>query len=175
MDMNSSLEKNVEKVIGGKIHTIELLEEQGCTSEVRRVYSDNSSYLLKSAYTEKYRCWLKSEATVLENLCGKDIPVPKYHGFIEEADSSHLIMSFEKGINLTAALRKKSSLPEKKALIKSFGVFLHQFHEKPLIDTIKRENDWLEEQLKKAKSYVDRGQTDGSLELLNHLMQFNKL
>ncbi|MGG1679991.1 phosphotransferase family protein [Neobacillus sp. NRS-1170] len=167
--MADNIQKDIEKVMG-EIHSFDLLKEQGCTSEVRRLVTNKGSYLLKSAYDERYRTWLKAEAQVLEKLTHeREIPVPAYYGFIEKTDSSHLIMSFEEGITLTAALKGGLSKSDKKALVRSFGQFLNQFHEMRPIEALKRKNDWLEEQLLKAQSYVKNGQTEGSLELLNRL------
>jgi aminoglycoside phosphotransferase (APT) family kinase protein len=167
--MNHTLQKKIEEVIGS-IHKINVLDEQGWTSEVRRIFTNESSFLLKSSYKEKYRTWLNVEAQVLKNLNKtKVIPVPDYFGFIEEEDSSHLIMSFEDGMSLTAALNKATSPSERESLIRSFGQFLHQFHEKEPLEILKGEGDWLEGQLIKAQSYVENGQTGGSLKLLDHL------
>ncbi|MGM7722900.1 phosphotransferase [Metabacillus sp. Hm71] len=78
-------------------------------------------------------------------------------------------MSFEDGITLTSALNLAKSTTEKKSLIRSFGQFLHHLHEKKDLQNFKQENNWLEERLVKAQSYVENGQTDGNLELLNQL------
>lgn len=166
--MFNSLQKKIEEVIG-EIHSVNKLDEQGCTSEVRRMITENGSYLIKSAFKDKYRTWLREEAQVLAKLKQKNwIPVPTYYDFIEEKDSCHLIMSFENGITLTAALNEAPPL-EKKQLVKNFGQFLHQLHEKKLIDSFRRNHDWLERQLKKAQTYVDSGQTEGSFDLLKRL------
>lgn len=61
--MNHSLQGKIEEVIGS-IHEINLLDEQGWTSEVRRIFTGDSRYLLKSSYKEKYRKWLNTEAQV---------------------------------------------------------------------------------------------------------------
>lgn len=168
--MNDRLKGKIEEIIG-KINTVDVLDEQGWTSKVRRIVTAKGSYLLKSAFKEKYRKWLKEEAKVLEKInLEKQIPVPDYYGFIEEKDSSNLIMSFENGTTLTTALRKAKSLSERKSLIKSFGQFLHQFHEKKPIRILEHEIDWLERQLVKAQYYIENGQTEGNKELLNQLI-----
>lgn len=168
--MNDSLKEKIEEIIG-KINRVDVLDEQGWTSEVRRIVTVKGSYLLKSAFKEKYRMWLKEEAKILEKINQeKQIPVPDYYGFIEDKDSSNLIVSFENGTTLTAALREARSLTERKSLIKSFGQFLHQFHEKEPIRILEQEISWLERQLVKAHYYVENGQTEGSLELLNQLI-----
>ncbi|MCU9614531.1 aminoglycoside phosphotransferase family protein [Caldibacillus lycopersici] len=168
--MNDSLRGKIEEIIG-KINTVDLLVEQGCTSEVRKIETIKGLYLLKSAFKEKYRMWLKEEARILENInIEKQIPVPDYYGFIEDDNSSNLIVSFENGTTLTTALREAKSLTERKSLIKSFGLFLHQFHEKEPIKVLEQKNDWLERQLVKAQYYVENGQTEGSKELLNQLI-----
>lgn len=115
--------------------------------------------------------WLKEEAKVLVKINQeKQITVPDYYGFIEEKDSGNLIVSLENGTTLTAALREAKSLSERKSLIKSFGQFLHQFHEKKPIRILEQEINWLERQLVKAQYYVENGQTEGSQELLNQLI-----
>lgn len=167
--MNDILQSKIEEVIG-PIHKFKLLDEQGWTSEVRRILTEDRSYILKSSYKEKYRKWLKVEAQVLAKLSNnKVISVPEYFGYIEEKDSDHLIMSFEDGMSLTAALNKTIFPTERKLLIRSFGKFLNKFHEKEPLKVLKGEDDWLDGLLLKAQSYVENGQTEGSLHLLEHL------
>ncbi|NBI29035.1 aminoglycoside phosphotransferase family protein [Chengkuizengella marina] len=167
--MNKQLEVKLKKIVG-QIHRVNVLDEQGCTSEVRQIITDNGSYLLKSSFEEKYREWLINEAQVLEKLNNSNqIPVPIYYGIIEERDSSHLIMSFENGITLSSALKKAKNKTEKKSLIRSFGHLLYCLHETNIIESLNRKNDWLVEQLIKAENYVESGQTEGSLELLQQL------
>ncbi|MFJ7975797.1 phosphotransferase [Peribacillus sp. NPDC096379] len=167
--MNTELIEKVEKIVGETNRFIKM-DEQGCTSEVHQIITNNGSYVLKSSFKEKYKEWLKTEALVLEKLNNNNqIPVPKYYGFFEEKIGSHLIMSFEDGITLTSALNQAKSTTEKKSLIRSFGQFLHHFHEKKQLQYFRRENNWFEERLAKAQSYVENGQTEGNLELLNQL------
>ncbi|MBT2759093.1 hypothetical protein J7E71_24785 [Mesobacillus foraminis] len=52
--INSDLQKKIESVIGN-ISEISLLEEQGCTSIVRKIKSSKGNYLLKGASSEKYQ------------------------------------------------------------------------------------------------------------------------
>lgn len=172
-EVNEQLQEKVKEIVG-EINEVMVLAEQGCTSEVRQLITDGDSYLLKSSFKKKYRDWLKSEANVLENLNNqKLIQVPTYFGFIENNDSSHLIMSFENGITLTSALKNAETTSEKKMLIKSFGHFLNQLHSTKIIESFNHKNNWLDKQLFKAKSYMDRGETDGSIELFEEL-QSNK-
>jgi aminoglycoside phosphotransferase (APT) family kinase protein len=154
--------------IVGELITLEKLPEQGWTSEVSRIVTKSGTYLLKSAFKEKYRDWLRAEAMVLMSLeDGSEIPVPTYKGFIEEDDRSHLIMSFEKGITLTAALREAGTLSEKERLIRSFGRFVQKLHEQdPVFNS---EGDWLDAQLRRAQLYAEKRQSEGSLELLEQL------
>jgi aminoglycoside phosphotransferase (APT) family kinase protein len=167
--MDHSLQGKIEKITGS-IHKTNVLDEQGWTSEVRRISTADRSYVLKSSFKEKYRTWLKAEAEILEKLKGNTVfPVPHYYGFIEEQDGDHLIMSFEEGMSLTAALGNASSETERKSLIRSFGRFLHEFHEKEPLGIFKSEGDWLEGQLIIAQLYAEKGQSDGSLTLLDHL------
>ncbi|MFD3447190.1 aminoglycoside phosphotransferase family protein [Microbacteriaceae bacterium 4G12] len=167
--MNPQLREKIEEIIG-EIHSVKVLDEQGCTSEVCQIITKHGTYLLKSSFEKKYREWLQAEAHVLAKLHNKNlVPVPKYYGFIEENDSSHLIMSFENGITLTSALESSKSLTEKKSLINSFGHFLHQLHETKIFESFDRNNNWLDEQLMKAENYARSGQTEGSLQLLETL------
>ncbi|TYS67698.1 aminoglycoside phosphotransferase family protein [Sutcliffiella horikoshii] len=167
--MNESLQRKIENITGS-IHKVKVLDEQGWTSEVSRISTEDGSFLLKSSYKEKYREWLREEARVLQKLNKNPvIPVPDYFGLIEEKDSDHLIMSFEEGMSLTAALNKATSLTEKKSLIRSFGRFLQQFHEQEQLECLKCDGDWLEGQLSVAQNYVENGQTGAELSLLNHL------
>jgi aminoglycoside phosphotransferase len=167
--MNDSLLEKVEEIIG-PIQKINVIDEQGCTSVVRQIFTEERSYLIKSSSEVRYRSWLKAEAQILNKLNQKMvISVPTYFGFIEEKDSDHLIMSFEAGMSLTAALNKAASTTERKSLIKSFGQFLHHFHEEEPLEILKGDGDWLECQLIKAQSYVENGQTGGSIKLLDQL------
>ncbi|MGB2992956.1 MAG: phosphotransferase [Paenisporosarcina sp.] len=171
--MNEQLREKVKEIVG-EINKVIVLDEQGCTSEVRQLITDGDSYLLKSSFKKKYRNWLKSEANVLDNLNNQNlIQVPTFFGYIEDNGSSHLIMSFENGITLTTALKNAETTSEKKVLIKSFGHFLNQLHTTKIIESLNHKNNWLDQQLVKATSYVDRGETDGSLELLEKI-QSNK-
>lgn len=171
--MNTQLREKVEKIVG-EISKVNMLDEQGCTSEVHQIHTDGGSYLVKSSFKGKYREWLKLEAVVLEKLNNKNlIPVPHYFGFIEDNDSSHLIMSFENGITLTTALKKAKNTPDKTSLIRSFGHFLYQLHETKTIESLNHQSDWLDQQLIKAQSYVESGETEGSIQLLEKL-QSNK-
>ncbi|MFS0674333.1 phosphotransferase family protein [Ornithinibacillus sp. 179-J 7C1 HS] len=167
--MDQHLKIRITEFIG-KIKSIELLAEQGCTSQVQKVISEKNIYILKSSFKEKYREWLRNEAAVLQKLsCQTHILVPKYYGFMEEAASSHLIMSFEPGTTLTTALKGADNLTEKKALVKSFGQMLQTLHEVELIDTFQSPSDWLAGQLEKAREYLEMGEAEGDAELLEKL------
>jgi aminoglycoside phosphotransferase (APT) family kinase protein len=153
----------------GEINKVEKLPDQGCTSEVTRIVTGERTYLLKSAFKQKYREWLELEAKVLEGLSFQtSIPVPRFYGFTGDGHASHLLMSFEEGITLTAALNIAGSNCEKQRLIRSFGQFIMQLHEQEPV--FKRDSDWLETQLNKARIYAESGQADGSLELLKQLI-----
>lgn len=166
--MDFSLRKKIEETIG-EVKEITLLDEQGCTSEVRRITTTLGTYLMKSAFRERYREWLKKEAEVLKSLKNKHIiPVPQYYNYIEDIESNHVIMSFENGISLTSAL-KKADYEEKISLIKSFGQLLNQLHETKLIEELYKSKNWLEDQLNRAEQYLEIGDVDGSKELLNKL------
>lgn len=169
--MDGYLKERIENKIGS-IHKTKVLQEQGYTSKVCKVITGEGSYLLKSSFKEKYRIWLREEAKVLEKIkLKKQIPVPDFHGFIKGADSSHLIMSFEEGTSLTTALRETRSVSEQKSLIESFGRFLHQFHKKKPLGIFEQDKDWLDRQLDKARYYLENGQTEGTQELFNQLIE----
>lgn len=169
IEVITQLLKKVEEIIG-VTKTIIILDEQGCTSEVQKVTTNNGCYLLKSSFEKKYKEWLKDEALVLEKLNNqKKIPVPKFYGFVEEKLGSHLIMSFEDGLTLTSALGQAKSTTEKKSLIMSFGYFLQQLHETEEKESINQNLDWLSHRLVKAENYLEYGQTEGSLQLLEKL------
>lgn len=161
--------KEVEKITGS-VNTIKLLNEQGDTSKVQRITTNNGCYLLKSSFDERYRAWLKDEAQVLEKLnYQQTIPVPEYYGFIEGSSENHLVMSFEDGITLTSALGQAKSMTEKKSLIRGFGHFLQKLHEMERKELFNYNRDWLTGQLVKSERYLANGQTEGSLQLLQKL------
>ena len=165
--MNKQLISKAEERIG-KIERVSLLQNQGCTSEVHQVVTGEGIYVIKSSYEQRYREWLMSEASVLEKLHTiAAIPTPKYYGYFEASNSSHLIMSYEKGMTLTSALRKAEK-QEQLSLIKSFGHFLQRLHETTVAGF--HPHHWLAEQLKKAEGYVESGHADGSFELLQKLL-----
>ena len=167
--METNLRNRLSEIIG-EIKEISLLEEQGCTSEVRKIITKGETYLLKSSFNERYREWLKQESEVLKKLKNENIiPVPKYYGYIEDHESNHVIMSFENGISLTSSLKKANTIEEKKSLIQSFGQLLHQLHETKLIRELSTSDDWLEYQLNKAQQHLEIGNVDGTLELLTKL------
>lgn len=167
--MKEFLKEKIEDIIG-EILAVELLAEQGGTSEVHKLETFQSSYVLKSSYKQKYRTWLAEEAKILELVNQvKKIPAPYYHGYIEQEESSNLITSYEEGFTLTTALKNAKSMNEKKRLIRSFGEFLNDFHETEPLKELVHTGDWLERQLLKAQSYVDQHQTSGSQELLDEL------
>ena len=155
--------------ITGQIEDVQLLKQQGWTSEVRKVIAKNGTYLLKSSFKEKYRAWLKKEAEILETLLGSELAVPKYYSYLAESHQNHLLMSFEQGISLTTALQEVATEKEKQALARSFGQFLHELHEKLPISAFQREGKWLEQQLIQAQYYAENGQCDGDLHLLDEL------
>ncbi|EDL66744.1 aminoglycoside phosphotransferase APH(3') [Bacillus sp. SG-1] len=160
------MRESIYRMIDEKAEIV-LLEEQGCTSEVRKLVTQNNSYILKSSFTSKYREWLKAEADVLKN--NQHLPLPQYFEFIEEENSSHLLMSFEEGVPLRKALEIAESLQEEKDLIKSFGLFLNNLHEENLVNF--KDHNWLQRQLTKAADYLQNGEADGTLELLHHLKE----
>ncbi|WP_449621884.1 aminoglycoside phosphotransferase family protein [Robertmurraya sp. Marseille-Q9965] len=167
--MSVYVPENIERIVG-QIYKIDKLAEQGCTSEVRKILAESGNYILKSSFDRRYREWLRSEAVVLEKLKKHDaISVPTYYGFFEDEKSSHIIMSFEKGMTLTAALKNEKNEERKLNLIRSFGQFLHRLHETEIPESLIRENDWLVEQLIRAEKYLQEGQTEGSQQLLEQL------
>lgn len=169
--MNAHLIQKIEEIIG-KTKKLVMLADQGCTSKVQKIITTNDCYLLKSSSEEKYKEWLKTEAKVLKKLNSqRNIVVPKYYGFFEDKFSCHLVMSFEEGITLTSALKQAKNISEKKLLIRSFGYFLQQLHEISEMGLLDHNVDWLENQLDKAASYVEHGQTEGSLQLLEKLRE----
>ncbi|HWL22494.1 MAG TPA: phosphotransferase [Ureibacillus sp.] len=167
--MELSLRQKIVEIVG-EIQSENLLDEQGCTSEVRKVVTNNGTYLMKSSFKERYRDWLKQEANNLKVLKNKHIiPVPQYYGYIEENNSNHVIMSYENGISLTSALKKAESLDEKLRLINSFGQLIHQLHETKPIDELITSDNWLENQLIVAEANLKLGGVDGTEERLNEL------
>lgn len=167
--MDIQLRRKIEGIVG-EISQVHVLAEQGCTSEVRKITTKDGSYIVKTSVKEKYREWLKAEAQVLKSLNGQNsIQVPTYYGFIEEQGSSHLIMSFEEGITLTAALKEAKDLQEKKSLLRSFGQFLQVLHEMKTIESLNHTHDWLDHQLVRADRYVRSNQTGGTAQLLEEL------
>ncbi|WP_151736825.1 phosphotransferase [Paenibacillus tengchongensis] len=172
--MNTALANYIETLLG-RIITEELTAEQGCTSEVRSLVTEEGSFILKSATKDKYRVWLREEALVLEQLNREPltqeqrVSVPKFHGFFEEQNGSHLLMSKEEGVTLTVALQEATSIPERQRLLRSFGNFLHRFHERVPDAALEHGQDWLESQLARARRYVEMGQTGAGMELLEQL------
>ncbi|WP_244094259.1 phosphotransferase family protein [Jeotgalibacillus salarius] len=167
-NINEELLSNIEKSTG-RIHQVDLLDDQGWTSTVHKISAENGLYILKSSFKEKYREWLKTEAEVLKNLKGQhEIPVPFYIDYIEAADQNHLLMTFEKRVTLTKALRDAGSKNEKKHLMKSFGKLLGRLHgtSSPHFNW---NINWLEGELKRAERYLEAGECDGDRVLFEKL------
>lgn len=164
------LNEQVQAFIESKVGAIEeatLLDEQGCTSQVRKIITKSGTYILKSSTKEQYREWLKTEAQVLKDQVNNPhIKLPIFFGFFETKEDSHLLMSFEQGISLTRALKLAPSKSEKQALVSNFGRFLHKLHTLPAPPTT---GDWLAEQLEKATLYLEQGEVDGTAALLQQL------
>jgi aminoglycoside phosphotransferase (APT) family kinase protein len=166
--MNPSLKSKFETEIG-KITAIKQMPEQGCTSEVHLIETPEHYYILKSSFKDKYRAWLKSEAEVLRDGRYGNIPLPAFHAFFEEKGASHLIMSYVDGISLTSALKNACSETENKKLITSFGEFLNRLHEAGPFSP-EKEHSWLENQLVLARNYLDSGQSEGDMNLLERMI-----
>lgn len=167
--MQKEVQSQIEALIG-KIIKMELLAIQGATSKVYRLETEQGTFALKSCFKDRYRQWLSAEAEVLEKLSDLEaIPAPKFHGFFETEESSHLITSFEDGVTLTAALEAAVSYDEKRLLIVSFGKFLQRFHQLAVPPSFEMESDWLDRQFEKAQCYIELGQTSGSQGLLEEL------
>jgi aminoglycoside phosphotransferase (APT) family kinase protein len=166
--MNQSLKRKIEAEIG-KITAIKRMPEQGCTSVVFRLETVEQSYLLKSSFKDRYKVWLRSEAQVLQKFEYGSTPLPAFYAFIEEERASHLIMSYGDGISLTSALNQAGSLSIKKTLITGFGEFLNQFHETEQVQP-EKEHSWLEHQFSLASSYVESGQAEGDMKLLEYMI-----
>ena len=71
-DVDAQLREKAQEIVG-EINKVLVLAEQGCTSEVRQLVTDQGSYILKSSFKKKYRDWLKSEANVLESLNNQNL------------------------------------------------------------------------------------------------------
>ncbi|GAF11652.1 hypothetical protein JCM19046_2609 [Bacillus sp. JCM 19046] len=163
------LNKQIRQWIASRVGAIKeatLVDEQGCTSQVQKISTASGCYILKSATKDKYRAWLKTEAEVLERLANHSIPLPRYFGFYEDADASHLLMSFEEGMTLTSALKQAASTEEKQDLMRSFGQLLYDLHTLPA-PTPKQ--DWLTQQLELSAYYLQQGEADGDAQLLEQL------
>ncbi|MGG4547692.1 aminoglycoside phosphotransferase family protein [Rossellomorea marisflavi] len=161
----------IEKIerLAGQIRQHKLLEEQGCTSEVSRIETGEGTFILKKASHPRYRDWLKKEAQALQRV-QEHVAVPGFMGFWESARDSYLLMEYIEGISLTSALKEVDDGGERLVLIRSFGDFLHRFHERaPLVGGEK--GDWLERVWEEAEPYVRAGETDGDIALLEQLKE----
>ncbi|AJD89721.1 hypothetical protein JMA_04040 [Jeotgalibacillus malaysiensis] len=153
----------------GEIDQIDLIDDQGWTSTVHKISAEHGLFILKSSFKEKYREWLKTEAGLLEKLKNQnEIPVPGYINYIEENVQNHLLMTYEKGVTLTKALRDAGSHDEKRQLMKSFGELLKRLHETQSAHFNWNIN-WLEGELQRAERYLEAGECDGDRALLEKL------
>jgi aminoglycoside 3'-phosphotransferase-2 len=167
--LTTEIRTRLEEVIGS-IRNVSVPEEQGCTSLVRRIETAEGSYVLKSASHPKYREWVKKEAHIMRLLALEpEMPVPHFLTFVDDKEESHLLMSLEDGITLTTALRLAAGPIERRGLIRSFGRFLQNFHNRESAACLQQEGEWLDRQLKQARMYAESGQSDGTLDLLERL------
>lgn len=159
----------IEKIerLAGPIRQHKLLEEQGCTSEVSQVETEEGTFILKKASQPRYRDWLRKEAQALQRVQGT-VAVPGFMGFWESDRDSYLLMEYIEGVSLKSALKGVGDGEERLALIRSFGDFLQRFHEGELLEGL-GEGDWLEQVWEEAELYVRAGETDGDIELLEQL------
>lgn len=163
--MIKTARKKIENELG-VVDKIELLPEQGSTSEVYKIIIANQTYVLKLSTDFRYRQWLKQEAEVMKKYEGCELPIPTCYLFFEEGNISYLVMSYYEGQSLTKALQE-GSLVEQQRLIKEFGVLLRSLHEYVCEGT----NDWLQQQLNLSQVYLDTGTLIGLQDLLNQLRE----
>lgn len=167
--MKTSLLRQLEELTGA-VDSIKPLAEQGATSVVQKVTAERGGFIVKSAYQKRYRGWLKEEASVLQRLTGQcDIPVPLFYGFFEDEKESHLLMSYEEGITLTAALQQSANLADKEKLLINFGQLIRKLHATDPAGLFAAPDNWLEDQLEEAKRYLEQGETDGNERLYKRI------
>lgn len=154
------LKQQIEQLFHQKI-VLDKLTHQGCTSTVYEVFGLEQPSILKICQDPRYMDWLTKEAQVLEQLKDKNISVPKLIKVFKQNDEVALLMTKLKGNTLTEALQLCQTDEEKLAYIKSFGKFLHVFHEQRNVFPNPPVN-WLDQQLQLAKTYVTQGVCDGN-------------
>ena len=161
--MNSLLNE-LEKYLKPPIE-IKKGTQQGWTSTVFELRNSEGEYILKICENSKYKEWLREETEVLkgEKISFENL-VPKYIAFFYEREYACLLMTKLPGHNLTQALKSSKNDTERLRLIESFGTFLKEFHEQPILNN-HLQNNWLDERLHQAKVYAENGLCDGSLEL----------
>lgn len=166
---NEAIPAQFHSIIGD-VQKISYPTRQGATSEVIFLYTDQGNFVCKRSTAPKYRGWLLKEAKVMEELNDSTtVSIPTYFHYMEDENSSFLLMSLEEGIPLREALIFAKTDVEKINLIYSFGAQLRSLHETPPPPKWLQQEDWLDMQLKKAAYNLKNYEVDGDQRLLESL------
>ncbi|WP_346729201.1 phosphotransferase family protein [Lederbergia citrea] len=142
--------------------------EQGCTSNVGIIESENGRFVLKRAFEKRYCKWLEKEAQILKGLQDSKLPVPNIYAFTKEPDQAWILMEYLPGTTMGKALQKEPDPEKRKSLIFQFGKVLATIHSTPCPADLQKAN-WLDEMLERAEHDLHEFEVDGTPELLKNL------
>jgi aminoglycoside phosphotransferase (APT) family kinase protein len=164
----------------GKIHKM-TFPEQGCTSQVAILHTDNGRSVLKKSIGEQYAAWLKQEAYVLDcfatsqwHVSTIQIRAPEVYHFLQCQDQdeglqSWLLMEHIEGETVYNALMSEPDSAKRHEILFAFGQSIRQLHDTPCPAGLMTEGIWLDHILEQAEYNLTHYEVDGTAELLQHL------
>ncbi|WP_041087421.1 phosphotransferase family protein [Jeotgalibacillus soli] len=155
----------------GTIKSI-VFPQQGWTSDVGVIESEQGMFILKRTRTEQFNSWLHKEVFVLNSLTTQTaLPIPKVHKYIErkEQSQSFALLEFFEGETLRTALLKEKNEARRQEMIFLFGKTLAHIHSTPCPDDLKSSQLWLDDMLQAAQYNLDYYETEGDQALLERL------
>ncbi len=161
----------------GTIHKI-TFPEQGCTSQVAILHTDQWLSVLKKSTGAQFAAWLKQEAYVLDCLA-KTTPsvhlhVPQVYHFLQCEDAedglqSWLWMEHIQGETVYQALMREQDPIKQCDILFAFGQSIRQLHDTPCPTGLQTEGKWLDHILEQSEYNLTHYKVDGDAELLQHL------
>lgn len=144
---------------------------QGHTSDVGIIRSEQGNFVLKRTKGELYSAWLAEEVQVLNLLSMTGIPFPKVFQFVEQTSTNQAwaLIELRVGETIRYTLSNEKNKARKHEILYKFGAILSQIHKTPCPQALIREEQWLDEMLRRAEIHLHKYSVDGTAELLQSL------
>lgn len=146
--------------------------QQGDTSDVGIIASEQGLFVLKRTRGRQFRSWLHHEVLVLDALANTDLPVPRGHLYVEHdlQNQSWAVFYYLEGDTLRQVLSQERDCERRQETIMNFGGILAKIHATPCPNVLRSETEWLDRTLLQAKFNLEHYLVDGDNELLCRLM-----